>query len=91
MRYLWYPLVKSASPSDLGDQVGKRKNVKFPSEIIGVSSYRSKGGVSVLTFVLTFSNDGGLTTEKQTRKTSVWGYESGLNRLSFLALLLGKG
>lgn len=32
------------------------------------------------TFDLMFSNDGGLTSEKQTRKTSVWGYESGRRR-----------
>lgn len=35
---------------------------------------------SGLTLALTLSNDGGLTMEKQIRKTSVWGYESGLRR-----------
>lgn len=35
--------------------------------------------IYLFTFVLTFSKEGGLTSEKQTRKTSVWGYESGLN------------
>jgi len=29
---------------------------------------------------LTFSNDAGATTEKQTRKTSVCGYDRGLSR-----------
>ena len=28
-------------------------------------------------FSLTFSKDAGLVTEKQTRKTSVWGYDKG--------------
>ena len=32
-----------------------------------------------LTFSLTFSNDAGATTEKQTRKTSVCGYDKGLS------------
>lgn len=32
-------------------------------------------------FVRTFSNDGGETSEKQTRKMSVCGYESGRSRL----------
>lgn len=32
------------------------------------------------TFALTLSNEGGLTIEKQIRKTSVWGYDSGLKR-----------
>lgn len=31
------------------------------------------------TFALTLSNDGGLTMEKQMRKTSVCGYDSGRN------------
>lgn len=32
---------------------------------------------SELTLATTLSNDGGLTREKQIRKTSVWGYDSG--------------
>lgn len=28
-----------------------------------------------------FSNDGGETTEKHTKNTSVWGYDNGLSRL----------
>jgi hypothetical protein len=31
----------------------------------------------LFTFAFTLSNDGGLTMEKQMRKTSVWGYERG--------------
>jgi hypothetical protein len=34
----------------------------------------------ILTFAFTLSNDGGLTMEKQIKKTSVCGYESGRNR-----------
>jgi hypothetical protein len=36
-----------------------------------------------LTFVVTFSKLAGLTTEKQTRKTSVCGYDSGRRRLEW--------
>ena len=32
------------------------------------------------TLALTLSNEGGLTMEKQIRKTSVWGYDKGLRR-----------
>jgi hypothetical protein len=42
--------------------------------------------------VLIFSKLGGETTEKQTRKTSVWGYERGRRRLlvSFYPLSLNR-
>lgn len=38
-----------------------------------------------LTFVRTFSKLGGETNEKQTKKTSVWGYDNGRKRLELLA------
>lgn len=40
---------------------------------VNIFNYLIKSNLDILTFSFTFSKDDGLTTEKHTKKTSVWG------------------
>lgn len=55
---------------DLGVPLHRQKGQKGLSTKVWAVALCEKG---VITLALTLSNDGGLTMEKQMRKTSVWG------------------
>jgi hypothetical protein len=69
-RSAWVPTTSKGTPGQWCRTSGTHFSV--PSAIV----QRRMDGDSPLTF----SNDAGLVTLKQTRKTSVWGYESGRRR-----------
>ena len=58
-----------------------RVMLDFWVPLCAASMAESQRGLGMFhTFAFTLSNDEGLTMEKQMRKTSVWGYDSGRNR-----------
>lgn len=70
-------------PKEKKDEVSGGESRRRESETrtsISTEDSKKKGQKRGVTFVLTFSNDGGLTREKQMRKTSVCGYDRGRNR-----------
>lgn len=66
--------------ADEDDGYTGRVMVDLRVPLVVVSRPWSRCGGCSFTFALTLSNEGGLTMEKQIKKTSVWGYESGRKR-----------